>query len=160
MVPAADKSIAGPWWSIIPTNGDWPRPDRSLLGQVAQLSGGRYDPTPEQVLAPDGRTAAGHVPLWPYFLLAAVGVLLVEAALQRRSASGFACRRAKPCPGDRLMHLPQSWRDDFYTRLQPVRRRLRTGRVLAAIERMRPSRWRSCWDSASCNWQLPNQRAG
>ena len=62
-------------------------PDRSLLGQVAQLSGGRYDPTPEQVLAPDGRTAAGHVPLWPYFLLAAVGVLLVEAALQRRSAA-------------------------------------------------------------------------
>ncbi len=62
-------------------------PDRSLLGQVAQLSGGRYDPTPEQVLAPDGRTAAGYVPLWPYFLLAAVGVLLVEAALQRRSAA-------------------------------------------------------------------------
>ncbi len=37
------------------------------------------------------------------------------------------------------MHLPQSWRDDFYARLQPVRRRLRARRALAAVERMAPA---------------------
>lgn len=61
---------------ILPTN-------EALLKTVAESSGGVYGPEPEAVFAADARTASRPVPLWPYLLMAAAIVFLVDVALRR-----------------------------------------------------------------------------
>ena len=64
-------------------------PDRgaALLREVARLSGGQFEPTPEAALSATGRPANRLQPLWQYFLLAAGAALLVETACRRLAGS-------------------------------------------------------------------------
>ncbi len=60
------------------------RPTNEILLQaISQASGGVYRPTPEAVFAPDERTASQALPLWPYFLIAAVLIFVTDVALRR-----------------------------------------------------------------------------
>jgi hypothetical protein len=57
--------------------------DEKLLEDLARVSGGMFKPTPEQLFAPDERTAAQALPLWPYLLIAAALVFVADVALRR-----------------------------------------------------------------------------
>jgi uncharacterized membrane protein len=57
--------------------------NEKLLQAVAQASGGTYRPEPEAVFAPDERSAARAVPLWPYLLTAAALIFVLDVALRR-----------------------------------------------------------------------------
>ncbi|MBX6312117.1 MAG: VWA domain-containing protein [Isosphaeraceae bacterium] len=60
-----------------PTNTD-------LLQSIAQASGGRYDPSPDQVFDdPLNRTARRALPLWPYLVMAAAALFVADVALRR-----------------------------------------------------------------------------
>lgn len=61
--------------------------DEALLEQLARDTGGRFRPEPEEVFAPDGRTAYKAVPLWPYLLAAAAVLFAIDVALRRWSLS-------------------------------------------------------------------------
>jgi Ca-activated chloride channel family protein len=61
---------------IRPTNDEW-------LKSVASASGGTFRPDPESVFAPDERTASRPVPLWPYLLMIAAVIFLLDVALRR-----------------------------------------------------------------------------
>jgi hypothetical protein len=58
-------------------------PDEDLMRRVAQVSGGRFNPTLEQIFAPEGRTAKDIVRLRPYLLTSALLLLLLDVALKR-----------------------------------------------------------------------------
>jgi Ca-activated chloride channel homolog len=57
--------------------------DEAWLESVAKASGGQFRPDPEAVFAPDERTASRPVPLWPYLLMVAAVIFLVDVALRR-----------------------------------------------------------------------------
>jgi hypothetical protein len=57
--------------------------DEKLLESVAQVSGGKYKPTPAEVFAEDERTANRAVPIWPYLVIAAALLFLLDVALRR-----------------------------------------------------------------------------
>ncbi|WP_422924861.1 VWA domain-containing protein [Singulisphaera sp. PoT] len=59
-----------------PTNVD-------LLKSVSKVSQGRHDPKPEEVFAPSDRSALRAVPLWPYLLVAALLIFVIDVALRR-----------------------------------------------------------------------------
>ncbi len=69
--------------------------DEKLLETLTQVSGGVFKPDPESVFAPDGRSATRPLPLWPYLLIAALLIFLVDVAL-RRIDFDLAIGRAKP----------------------------------------------------------------
>ena len=54
-----------------------------LLRRIAEASGGRFDAEPAALLESDGRSARNPIPLWPYLLMAALGVFLLDVALRR-----------------------------------------------------------------------------
>ncbi len=54
-----------------------------LLKQISLVSGGLYDPQPDDLFEPRGRSTASVVPLWPYLLMISVGLLVVDVALRR-----------------------------------------------------------------------------
>jgi len=68
---------------------DWPEElrvgptDTALLRAIAEASGGRYDPSPADVLAPDGRTAPRTFRFWPLLLVCALLLLIADVALKR-----------------------------------------------------------------------------
>ncbi len=57
--------------------------NEALLRRIAEASGGQFDATPAALLEPDGRKARNPVPLWPYLLMAALGLFLFDVALRR-----------------------------------------------------------------------------
>ena len=59
-----------------PTNED-------LLRKIAEVSGGRFNPTPAQVLDVGDRRAHRSQPLWPFLLSAAAVLFLADVALRR-----------------------------------------------------------------------------
>lgn len=61
---------------IRPTNEAW-------LESLARASGGQFRPEPEAVFAADDRLASRPVPLWPYLLMAAAVIFLIDVALRR-----------------------------------------------------------------------------
>lgn len=61
---------------LLPTN-------ETQLKQIAAVSGGAFAAAPDAVLQPDGRTARQPVPLWPYLLMAAIGVFVADVGLRR-----------------------------------------------------------------------------
>ena len=54
----------------------------ALLRRIATISGGQFNPRPEQVFQPLG-SASSVRPLWPYLLSAALLLLLLDVALRR-----------------------------------------------------------------------------
>jgi Ca-activated chloride channel family protein len=53
------------------------------LKRIAEISGGEFDATVARILQPDDRTARQPLPLWPYLLMAALGMFVVDVALRR-----------------------------------------------------------------------------
>jgi len=73
--------------------------DEAKLQAIAAASGGTYDPQPEALFAPDGRTVDVRYPLWPHLLIAALLVFLADVAVRRirsstTDAQGFTRKRA------------------------------------------------------------------
>jgi hypothetical protein len=59
-----------------PTNNE-------LLKSVARVSGGVYDPPADSIFAPNDKVALQATPLWPYLLIAAALVFVLDVALRR-----------------------------------------------------------------------------
>lgn len=57
--------------------------NEELLKSIALASGGRYDPQPSQVFDAGARTALRATPLWPYLVMAAAAIFLLDVALRR-----------------------------------------------------------------------------
>ncbi len=57
--------------------------DEKLLQAIAEVSGGTYRPDPAQIFASSERTAARPIPLWPYLVVAAALIFLIDVALRR-----------------------------------------------------------------------------
>ena len=57
--------------------------NEELLTTVARVSGGTFSPPPEQVFAETGQAADRATPLWPYLVLAATVLLVIDVALRR-----------------------------------------------------------------------------
>ena len=57
--------------------------NETLLKSLALATHGSYSPAPNQVFAATDRTAQRTTPLWPYLLMAAVSLLVVDVALRR-----------------------------------------------------------------------------
>ncbi|MAT16424.1 MAG: chloride channel protein [Planctomyces sp.] len=60
-----------------------------LLKSLAEMSGGKYDPTAEEIFENESRTTGRPTPLWPYLLAAALVLFLVDVALRRIDLSLF-----------------------------------------------------------------------
>jgi hypothetical protein len=58
-------------------------PNEELLQQLAQHSGGKYNPQPSDVFAADESQASRATPLWPYLTMAALCLFLADVALRR-----------------------------------------------------------------------------
>jgi len=57
--------------------------NESLLRQISQVSGGRFDIPAKEVFDPGLRTARLALPLWPYLLMVALSFLVLDVALRR-----------------------------------------------------------------------------
>ncbi len=57
--------------------------NEELLQAIASASGGRYDPRPVEIFDAGGRTAKRATPLWPYLVMAAAAIFLIDVALRR-----------------------------------------------------------------------------
>ena len=58
-------------------------PNEQLMHRIAEVSGGRYAPQAADIFDPQGRVAQRAIPLWPYLLMAALAVFLLDVALRR-----------------------------------------------------------------------------
>ncbi|MDR3639225.1 MAG: VWA domain-containing protein [Isosphaeraceae bacterium] len=57
--------------------------NQELLQSIARASGGQYDPKPEAIFAPTDQTALRATPLWPFLLMAAALLFVIDVALRR-----------------------------------------------------------------------------
>lgn len=57
--------------------------NESVLRQIAEVSGGRFAAPPTELLLPSGVSARKPTPLWPYLLMAALGLFVADVALRR-----------------------------------------------------------------------------
>jgi Ca-activated chloride channel family protein len=57
--------------------------NEDLLRNVARVSGGIFGPSPEDIFKSDGRTTRQATPLWPFLLVAAIVLFVVDVALRR-----------------------------------------------------------------------------
>ena len=57
--------------------------DTGLLRNIAEASGGRYDPRPADIFTPSGHSVPRTLPLWPYLLAAAAVLLVIDVGLKR-----------------------------------------------------------------------------
>ncbi len=68
--------------------------NEELLRTVASVSGGKYNPQPAEVFAPDQRTADRVTPLWSYFVLAALLLWVVDVGLRRLRLTALGSYRS------------------------------------------------------------------
>ena len=57
--------------------------NEELLRKIASTSGGQYNPTMQTLFAPTDRTAELRLPLWPYLLMAALVLFVLDVLLRR-----------------------------------------------------------------------------
>lgn len=57
--------------------------NHTLLKSVAAATGGAYDPKPESIFTPDGRTVERVTPLWDWLVLMAMILFTVDVGLRR-----------------------------------------------------------------------------
>jgi Ca-activated chloride channel homolog len=57
--------------------------NEALLKQVAEFTGGRFQPNPKQVFDAGNRTIASTMQLWPGFIALAIGLNLLELVLRK-----------------------------------------------------------------------------
>ena len=58
-------------------------PNTELLKTIAQLTGGRYNPSLDQIFEIPEQTFPRKLPLWPYLLWAALGLFLLSILVRR-----------------------------------------------------------------------------
>ena len=61
--------------------------DEDLMKKVAEVSGGKYCPTVMDLFASRDRVAQNVIPLWPYLLMGALSLFLVDVLLRRLDVS-------------------------------------------------------------------------
>ena len=61
--------------------------DEELMKKVAEVSGGKYCPTVKDLIASRDRVAQNVIPLWPYLLMSALSLFLVDVLLRRLDVS-------------------------------------------------------------------------
>lgn len=54
-----------------------------LLAEISRVTGGRMHPSPEQLLTDKGSLVRERTPLWPYWLVLALALNLLEVALRK-----------------------------------------------------------------------------
>jgi hypothetical protein len=57
--------------------------DHELLENIAEVTGGLYDPEPQAIFAPSDETAPRTTCLWPYLLAAAAVIFTIDVAVRR-----------------------------------------------------------------------------
>ena len=82
--------------------------DETMLAAIARVSGGVYKPLPEAVFAPGEQTAAQALPLWPYLLIAAALLFLLDVASRRIDFDLLLGRRKPPLKMVFAKHLERS----------------------------------------------------
>lgn len=60
--------------------------DERKLKHIASATGGKFNPSPDEVFQPDGRTVEVVHPLWTYVLIAAILAYLADVAIRRTDA--------------------------------------------------------------------------
>ncbi|MCA9041433.1 MAG: VWA domain-containing protein, partial [Planctomycetaceae bacterium] len=70
-----------------------------LLESLAQMSGGKYAPTVEEIFQNDSETVGRPTPLWPYLLAVALLLFLIDVALRRIDFSLFSSKLASGTSG-------------------------------------------------------------
>jgi hypothetical protein len=78
-----------------------------LLSEMSRVTGGRLDPSMDQLLSDKGSLMKEYRPLWPYLLLLALALNFVEVALRkgffrrlrRASTSDGVARAGSLSPG-------------------------------------------------------------
>ena len=58
-------------------------PNMPLLKEIAKITGGRVNPSAEQILEVPEQTFPRNVPIWPYFLYTALGLFLLSILIRR-----------------------------------------------------------------------------
>jgi Ca-activated chloride channel homolog len=61
--------------------------DENLMKKVAEVSGGRYCPTVNELYANSDRVAQNVIPLWPYLLITALCLFLLDVLFRRLDVS-------------------------------------------------------------------------
>ena len=57
--------------------------DTETLKRIAKVSGGSFDQSAAQIMVPGERTARLPIPLWPYLLMLALPLFVIDVALRR-----------------------------------------------------------------------------
>jgi hypothetical protein len=65
-------------------------PDEAALREIAEATGGRYDPDPAAVFEPAARPVSRDTPLWSYLVAAAAFLFVADVALRRLDLTAFA----------------------------------------------------------------------
>jgi uncharacterized membrane protein len=68
--------------------------NEELLKQLAEVSGGQFDPTPAAIFQPTDRTAQRPTPLWPWLVTLAALILILDVFLRRVDLSLMFGRRS------------------------------------------------------------------
>jgi hypothetical protein len=68
--------------------------NEELLKQLAEVSGGQFDPTPAAIFQPTDRTAQRPTPLWPWLVTLAALLLVLDVFLRRVDLSLMFGRRS------------------------------------------------------------------
>ena len=63
--------------------------NETLLQELARVSGGQYNPAAKELFTNSDRTATRPTPLWPYLVLVAALIFLLDVALRRIDFSLF-----------------------------------------------------------------------
>ncbi|MGC1275575.1 MAG: FixH family protein, partial [Planctomycetaceae bacterium] len=67
--------------------------NEELLRRIAETSDGRYNLAPAEVFSPPDRSAVRHEPLWPYLVMTALALWVLDVALRRIDFSLLLPRR-------------------------------------------------------------------
>lgn len=98
----------------------------ALLKQLAEASGGTYEPSPSDVFAPTERTALRPTPLWPWLVSLAALLLVADVFLRRVDIALMLGRRA-PLP------RRAGWNSTTEHTENTERRRRKVGRRMKSI---------------------------
>ncbi len=57
--------------------------NETLLREIAEVSGGSYNPSLKALFDPSDRTVQSRLPFWPYLLMGALGLFVFDVFLRR-----------------------------------------------------------------------------
>ncbi len=86
LAEALGQQSAASEWSVT-------GPDQALLSQLVRLGEGRLDPSPAETLVPAPTSVPRPVPTWPWWLLAAAALVVMDLFARRLERSKSGARR-------------------------------------------------------------------